>query len=111
VGKIDEDLAHQRVGIARVVGDGVLYFFLADLVVDPALRGGGYGDRLMSAVTNYFDRNANKPEPLSRSLPWWAAKHSTNDSASSAIRTIRLRPLSGWPFGTALHYAGAPPPA
>lgn len=40
------------------MGDGVMYFFLADLIVDPEFRGGGHGDRLMRLVTDYFDRNA-----------------------------------------------------
>ena len=46
------------IGLARVMGDGVLYFFLADLIVDPELRGERLGDRLMRLVTSYFDRFA-----------------------------------------------------
>jgi GNAT superfamily N-acetyltransferase len=53
-------LRHEQrlIGLARVMGDGVLYFFLADLIVDPAFRGEKLGDRLMRAVTSYFDRCA-----------------------------------------------------
>jgi ribosomal protein S18 acetylase RimI-like enzyme len=40
-------------GVARVMGDGAMYFFLADLIVDPEFRGSRYGDRLMQAVTSY----------------------------------------------------------
>jgi hypothetical protein len=29
-------------GFARVVGDGVLYFYVSDVVIHPSLRGGGY---------------------------------------------------------------------
>jgi GNAT superfamily N-acetyltransferase len=116
-GRIDEEAANRTiqaaaftvclrrqdrlVGIARVMGDGAMYFFLADLIVDPEFRGSGYGDRLMHAVTSYFDRSA---------MPG---------------ATITLVPLNGWetfyekfgfvrcpsgPFGTAMHYAAAPPP-
>src|SRR5207244_4501819 len=46
------------IGLARVMGDGALYFFLADLIVDPELRGEGLGGRLMRAVSDYFDRCA-----------------------------------------------------
>jgi predicted GNAT family N-acyltransferase len=91
----------QCVGIARVMGDGAMYFFLADLIVAPAFRGSGCGERLMHAVTSYFDRCA---------LPG---------------ATITLVPLNGHepfyekfgfarcpsgPFGTAMRYAAAPPP-
>jgi predicted N-acetyltransferase YhbS len=40
------------------MGDGAMYFFLADLIVAPEFRSSGYGDRLMHAVTSYFDRSA-----------------------------------------------------
>jgi predicted GNAT family N-acyltransferase len=116
-GRIDEETANrtiqaaaftvclrrqdQFVGIARVMGDGAMYFFLADLIVAPEFRGSGYGDQLMHAVTSYFDRSA------------------------MAGATITLVPLNGrepfyekfgfvrcpsGPFGTAMHYAAAPPP-
>jgi GNAT superfamily N-acetyltransferase len=51
------------IGLARVMGDGALYFFLADLIVDPELRGKGLGGRLMRAVTDYFDRCASRARP------------------------------------------------
>jgi ribosomal protein S18 acetylase RimI-like enzyme len=46
------------IGLARVMGDDVLYFYLADLIIDSEFRGGGHGDRLMREVTAYFDRSA-----------------------------------------------------
>jgi len=46
------------IGLARVMGDDVMYFFLADLIIDSEFRGGGHGDRLMREVTAYFDRSA-----------------------------------------------------
>jgi predicted GNAT family N-acyltransferase len=48
----------QLVGLARVVGDGVLYLYLADVIVHPELRGGGHGATLMNAVVAYFKRAA-----------------------------------------------------
>jgi len=45
-------------GFARVVGDGVLYFYISDVIVHPALRGGGYGIRLMNSVVEYLKRSA-----------------------------------------------------
>jgi predicted GNAT family N-acyltransferase len=90
------------VGLARVMGDGVLYFFLADLIVDPAFRGDKLGERLMRAVTDYFE------------------------SCAQPGASITLVPLKGrepfyekfgfvrcpdGPFGTGMHYAAAPRPA
>jgi GNAT superfamily N-acetyltransferase len=88
------------VGLARVMGDGALYFFLADLMVDPEFRGGGHGDALMRAVTAYFDRSA-KPGativliPLSGREPFYE-------------RFGFVRCPNG-PFGSGMHYAAAPP--
>lgn len=96
------DPAGRLVGTARVMGDGLLYFFLCDLVLDPAFRGGGLGELLMRAVTAYFDRHARPGS------------------------TIVLMPLAGregfyerfgfvrtpdGPFGQGMHYRPAPPPA
>src|SRR5215475_2631898 len=46
------------VGFARVMGDGVLFFFLAEVIVDDAVRGQGCGEQLMGAITRYFERAA-----------------------------------------------------
>src|SRR5262245_41753271 len=45
-------------GFARVVGDGVLYFYISDVIVHPVLRGGGYGVQLMNSVVEYLKRSA-----------------------------------------------------
>jgi GNAT superfamily N-acetyltransferase len=89
------------VGIARVMGDGAMYFFLADLIVAAELRGSGYGDRLMHAVTSYFDRSA-MPGATIALVP-------LNGSESFYEKFGFVRCPSG-PFGTAMHYAAAPPP-
>ena len=46
-------------GLARVVGDGVLYFYVSDVIVRPELRGAGYGVLLMEAVLGYLKRAAH----------------------------------------------------
>jgi GNAT superfamily N-acetyltransferase len=116
-GAIDEKIARQTIsaacytvtlrrqgkliGLARVMGDGALYFFLADLIVDPHLRGEGLGDRLMRAVTDYFDRCA-KPGATIALIP-------LRDGESFYERFGFAR-CPGGPFGTGMHYASAPPP-
>lgn len=46
-------------GLARVVGDGVLYFYISDVIVHPKLRGNGYGALLMTEVMKYLGRAAH----------------------------------------------------
>jgi predicted N-acetyltransferase YhbS len=93
---------HRLVGLARVMGDGVLYFFLADLIVDPALRGEKLGDRLMRAVTTYFERRA-KPGASITLVP-------LNGGEPFYEKFGFVRCPDG-PFGTGMHYAAAPPHA
>jgi GNAT superfamily N-acetyltransferase len=97
-------LRHQKrlIGLARVMGDGVLYFFLADLIVDPAFRGKRFGDRLMKLVTDYFDRCA-APGASITLIP-------LNGGESFYERFGFVRCPDG-PFGTGMHYGAAPPPA
>jgi GNAT superfamily N-acetyltransferase len=116
-GRIDEDTAKRTVqaaaftvclrrqdllvGVARVMGDGALYFFLADLIVAPEFHGSGYGDRLMHAVTSYFDRSA-MPGATITLVP-------LNGQETFYEKFGFVRCPSG-PFGTAMHYAAAPSP-
>jgi GNAT superfamily N-acetyltransferase len=44
------------VGCARVVGDDGVYFYLQDVIVDPAHQGRGVGAALMASVIAYLDR-------------------------------------------------------
>jgi predicted GNAT family N-acyltransferase len=89
------------VGIARVMGDGAMYFFLADLIVDPEFRGSGYGDRLMQAVASYFDRSA-MPGATITLVP-------LNGGEAFYEKFGFVRCPSG-PFGAGMRYAAAPPP-
>jgi predicted N-acetyltransferase YhbS len=90
------------IGLARVMGDGVLYFFLADLIVDPELRGERLGDRLMRLVTSYFDRCA-APGASITLIPLQG-----RESFYERFGFVRC---PNGPFGTGLHYAAAPAPA
>lgn len=41
-------------GMARVVGDGFMYFYIQDVVVAPAYQGHGLGRALMNRVESYL---------------------------------------------------------
>jgi predicted N-acetyltransferase YhbS len=117
-GRIDEDIAiktiraaaftvclrHEErlVGLARVMGDGVLYFFLADVIVDPEFRGEKLGDRLMQAVTRYFGECA-RPGASITLVPL--------KGGESFYERFGYARCPDGPFGTGMHYASAPPPA
>ncbi len=49
----------QLVGLIRVVGDGVLYIFIADVMVHPEYVGQGLGDTLMRSAVQYIERVAS----------------------------------------------------
>jgi predicted N-acetyltransferase YhbS len=89
------------IGLVRVMGDGVLYFFLADLIVDPAYRGGGHGDTLMRLVTDYFDRNAK---------PGASITLVTLDGRETFYERFGFVRCPNGPFGMGMHYAPAPAP-
>jgi GNAT superfamily N-acetyltransferase len=55
-------------GLARVVGDGVLYFYVSDVIVHPDLRGGGHGAVMMNAIIRYLAKVA-KPGATIAVLP------------------------------------------
>lgn len=46
------------VGMARIVGDGALFFYVQDVVVAPAVQGQGVGAALMTALMAWLDRSA-----------------------------------------------------
>ena len=90
------------IGLARVMGDGILYFFLADLIVDPGFRGEKLGDRLMRLVTSYFDRCAAPGASITLVA--------LRGSEAFYERHGFVRCPDG-PFGTGMHYSAAPPPS
>ncbi len=46
------------VGMARVIGDGGMVFYIQDVIVDPARRGEGLGARLMDKVMEFIRARA-----------------------------------------------------
>jgi predicted N-acetyltransferase YhbS len=88
------------IGLVRVMGDGVLYFFLADLIVDPAYRC-RHGDTLMRLATDYFDRNAKPGASITLVA--------LNGREVFYERFGFVRCPNG-PFGAGMHYASAPAP-
>ncbi len=48
----------ELLGLVRVVGDGVLTFYVADVMVHPDARGRGVGDELMERLVDYLRANA-----------------------------------------------------
>jgi ribosomal protein S18 acetylase RimI-like enzyme len=48
------------VGMARVIGDGGLVFYIQDVVVLPEYQGLGIGSRMMEAVMTYIRAHANR---------------------------------------------------
>ena len=52
---------HQElIGMGRVVGDGALFFYIQDLIVDKNCQGQGLGALLMQHIENYLDMTARK---------------------------------------------------
>ncbi len=47
------------VGIARIVGDGAIYFYVQDVIVVPEYKGKGIGKMLMSEVEAFLSENTN----------------------------------------------------
>jgi len=48
----------QTVGMATVHGDGVLYFYVQDVIIHPKLQLQGHGTRLMDTVMNHINTHA-----------------------------------------------------
>jgi ribosomal protein S18 acetylase RimI-like enzyme len=48
------------IGMGRVIGDGVMFFYVQDLVVDPDFQHQGVGDALMQKIEQYLIITAKK---------------------------------------------------
>ena len=48
------------IGMGRIVGDGVMYFYIQDVVVAPKAQGLGIGTKLMSQIEDYIAKNAKQ---------------------------------------------------
>jgi predicted N-acetyltransferase YhbS len=83
------------------MGDGALYFFLAELIIDPVVHGRGHGDALMRAVTAYFDRSA---------VPGATITLVAMPGRESFYERFGFVRCPDGPFGAGMHYARAPAP-
>jgi ribosomal protein S18 acetylase RimI-like enzyme len=50
----------QLVGMGRVVGDGAMYFYIQDVVVDPSYQKQGIGSALMDKIEGYLSDATNQ---------------------------------------------------
>lgn len=49
---------NKLIGMARIVGDGFMYFYIQDVIVDPDHQKQGLGDVLMQHIENYLSAAA-----------------------------------------------------
>lgn len=52
---LDGDIA---IGMGRIVGDGVLYFYIQDVAVEPTYQGRGIGQRILEALLDWIRATA-----------------------------------------------------
>ncbi|PKI17831.1 GNAT family N-acetyltransferase [Colwellia sp. 12G3] len=50
----------QLIGMGRVVGDGAMYFYIQDVIVDPSYQKQGLGTVLMDTIEGYLRYTARK---------------------------------------------------
>ena len=46
------------VGMARIIGDGGMVYYIQDVIVEPSYQGRGIGKRLMDRIMEYIRRHA-----------------------------------------------------
>jgi ribosomal protein S18 acetylase RimI-like enzyme len=50
----------QLIGMGRVVGDGAMFFYIQDVIVDPSYQNSGVGSVLMEKIESYLSVAAKK---------------------------------------------------
>ena len=50
----------QLIGMGRIVGDGAMYFYIQDVIVDPSYQNSGVGSALMEQIESYLSVAAKK---------------------------------------------------
>ena len=48
----------QTVGMGRLVGDGIMYWYVQDVIVDPQYQGQGIGKEIMGHLFRYIEENS-----------------------------------------------------
>lgn len=48
------------IGMARIIGDGALYFYIQDLIVLPEFQGKGVGTSMLKRILEYLNTKTNK---------------------------------------------------
>lgn len=48
------------VGIGRVIGDGAIYFYIQDVIVDPDHQGKGIGKLIMDRIEDYLAKETSQ---------------------------------------------------
>ena len=51
---------NRLIGMARIVGDGAMFFYIQDLIVDPDYQSNGIGNLLMQSLESYLSKVAEK---------------------------------------------------
>lgn len=54
------EIDNTLVGYGRVVGDGAMYFYLQDIVVDPDFQSAGIGKSLMQEIERYLSKQTTQ---------------------------------------------------
>ena len=54
---IHVEIDGETIGMARLISDGGLVNFIADMIVTPCHQGKGLGQRIMERVMDYIDKN------------------------------------------------------
>ncbi|AUJ71625.1 MULTISPECIES: GNAT family N-acetyltransferase [Pseudoalteromonas] len=55
VARLDSKL----IGMGRVIGDGAMFYYIQDVIVDPKYQSMGVGNLLMEKIEVYLSENAN----------------------------------------------------
>jgi GNAT superfamily N-acetyltransferase len=50
-------VTYAEVGMGRLVGDGYLYFYVQDVIVEPKYQGLGIGKEIMTYISRYIETN------------------------------------------------------
>lgn len=90
-------------GFGRVVGDGVLYFYIQDMIVARMFRGRGIGQAIMAQLLQEIRKRA----PIGATIGLMAAEGKEGFYAPFGFRA---RPAQGYGAGMTQFVLDSPPP-